>query len=552
MRHLKYILILAFSFICYACVENDPDIETFPSDDVNFKYEVIGDYKIDYLVGSQIQFTNTSVVKGACTWDFGDGTPVSNEENPIHKYEVAGNYNVSLTVENGGKRVNKIFISDIFPTVSMGEIDGICEVNKTFVELSVDLPNPDNKTVEYEWVFPEGTVDENMNPLSTSDKENLGKMKFLNVGSQKVVLKVRLGGRALQEGVIKIPVGYTEEVKTLYYAVKKGNLHALKLIRDVPENIKVYPFDLGVKSGQHPFNILFSDSLLYVLDAGKQIGYIDDVDENLGDGKISVISRDGSTVETMMTNNQGTAFNDPHFGYINESQQMLYYSDRNTGIRRLALTERNLQMDITNDKYAYFVQNTSLGYYDKGFGWGAMNTSFTRLNDGTWWWPKTYNNLGIFRFKDSDIGGSDIPASGITAGGLFIKSLAIDEQRQMVFFAVREGATSGIYAIPMADIPNESAGEAPLQNKIKDYLVQELVSDSEGSTSEYVDICQMVLDPEDGSVYFGFRADPSSSVRSGLMRCFYDSETSAYKVETVLEGVEIYGVAINNKKSKLF
>ena len=64
----------------------------------------------------------------------------------------------------------------------------------------------------------------------------------------------------------------------------------MKLIRDVPENIKVYPFDLGVKSGQHPFNILFSDSLLYVLDAGKQIGYIDDVDENLGDGKISVIS----------------------------------------------------------------------------------------------------------------------------------------------------------------------------------------------------------------------------------------------------------------------
>ena len=46
--------------------------------------------------------------------------------------------------------------------------------------------------------------------------------------------------------MIKIPVGYTEEVKTLYYAVKKGNLHALKLIRDVAENIKVYTFDLGV------------------------------------------------------------------------------------------------------------------------------------------------------------------------------------------------------------------------------------------------------------------------------------------------------------------
>lgn len=122
----------------------------------------------------------------------------------------------------------------------------------------------------------------------------------------------------------------------------------------------------------------------------------------------------------------------------------------------------------------------------------------------------------------------------------------------MVFFAVREGATSGIYAIPMADIPNESAGEAPLQNKIKDYLVQELVSDSEGSTSEYVDICQMVLDPEDGSVYFGFRADPSSSVRSGLSVVFMIRKHLPTKWKTVLEGVEIYGVAINNKKQNYF
>lgn len=551
MKHLQYILIWALSLVCYACVENEPDIETFPSDNVAFKYEVTGDYKIDYLVGSQIQFTNTSVAKGACTWDFGDGTPISTEENPIHKYEVAGTYNVTLTIENEGKRVNKLFISDIFPTVSMKELeDDVCEVNKTFVELTVSLPNPDNKIVEYEWVFPEGTVDEDMNPLTISDQENPGKFKFLNVGSQKVVLKVKLGGRSLQEGVIKVPVGYSEDVKTIYYAIKKGNIQALKLVHNAPEEIKITPFDLGVKSGQHPYNLLFSDSLLYVLDAGKQIGYVDDVDGNLGDGKISVISKDGTSVETMMTNNQGTAFNDPHFGYIDENQKMLYYTDRNTGIRRLALTERNLQMDITNDKYAYFLQNDKLGYYKNGYDYGAMNASFTKTSDGTWWWPKTYNNPGVFRFKDSDIGSSSVPSSGMTAGGLFIKSLAIDEKRQMVFLAVREGATSGIYAVPMADIPNESKGESPLQNKIKNYLVKELVSDSEGSSGEYIDICQMVLDPEDGSVYFGYRADPTSSVKSGLMRCYPDGGT--YKVETVIEGVEIYGVAINHNKSKLF
>ena len=543
-------MFIVTSLACYSCIENDPDIENFPNEKVAFSYEVIGDYKVDYLVGSTIQFTNTSAEVGACVWDFGDGTPKSTESNPQHKYESAGLYNVTLTIENVGKRVCNLLVSDIFPTVSMKEIDGICEVNKTFVELSVSLPNPENKEVEYQWIFPEGTVDENLVPVTTSNAENPGKLKFLNVGSQKIILKTKLGGRTLQEGVIKVPVGYMEDVKTIYYAVKKGNIQALKLVHDAPDNVKIYPFDLGVKSGQHPYNLLFSDSQLYVLDAGKQIGYIDDVDGNLGDGKISVISKDGASVETMLTNNQKTAFNDPHFGYIDENQKMLYYTDRNTGIRRLALSERNLLLDVTNSKYDYFVQNDKLGYYKNGYDYGAMNASFTKTSDGTWWWPKTFNNPGIFRFKDSDIGSSSVPSNGMTAGGLFIKSLAIDEQRQMVFLAVREGATSGIYAIPMSAIPNESAGQTALQNSIKNYLIKELVSDSEGSSGEYIDICQMVLDPEDGSVYFGYRADPTSSVKSGLMRCYPDGGT--YKVETVIEGVEIYGVAINHKKSKLF
>ena len=550
MKYFKYILFIVTSLACYSCIENDPDIENFPNEKVAFSYEVIGDYKVDYLVGSTIQFTNTSAEVGACVWDFGDGTPKSTESNPQHKYESAGLYNVTLTIENVGKRVCNLLVSDIFPTVSMKEIDGICEVNKTFVELSVSLPNPENKEVEYQWIFPEGTVDENLVPVTTSNAENPGKLKFLNVGSQKIILKTKLGGRTLQEGVIKVPVGYMEDVKTIYYAVKKGNIQALKLVHDAPDNVKIYPFDLGVKSGQHPYNLLFSDSQLYVLDAGKQIGYIDDVDGNLGDGKISVISKDGASVETMLTNNQKTAFNDPHFGYIDENQKMLYYTDRNTGIRRLALSERNLLLDVTNSKYDYFVQNDKLGYYKNGYDYGAMNASFTKTSDGTWWWPKTFNHPGIFRFKDSDIGSSSVPSNGMTAGGLFIKSLAIDEQRQMVFLAVREGATSGIYAIPMSAIPNESAGQTALQNSIKNYLIKELVSDSEGSSGEYIDICQMVLDPEDGSVYFGYRADPTSSVKSGLMRCYPDGGT--YKVETVIEGVEIYGVAINHKKSKLF
>lgn len=53
-------------------------------------------------------------------------------------------------------------------------------------------------------------------------------------------------------------------------------------------------------------------------------------------------------------------------------------------------------------------QNDKLGYYKNGYDYGAMNASFTKTSDGTWWWPKTFNNPGIFRFKDSDIGSSSV------------------------------------------------------------------------------------------------------------------------------------------------
>ena len=552
MKNIKYILLFALAVLANACIENKLTIETLPSEKVNFNYEVSGDYyKLDYLVGSSIQFTNTSSLQGNFTWDFGDGSPVTSEASPVHKYELAGLYNVTLTLENVGMKSYKILINDITPSIAIKDMeDDICEVNKTYLGFAVTVPNPDNKSLEYEWIFPTGTLDENGDVITLSTKEDPGKVKFQNVGSQTVTVQVKLGGRKLQEGIMKVPVGYTEAVKTLYFAVKEGTIQAYKLAKNVPSEVKIYPFDLGVKSGQHPYNLLFSDSLLYVIDAGKQIGYVNDIDGNLGDGKISVLSKDGLIVEDMLTNNGGTAFNDPHYGYIDETQKILYYTDRNTGIRRLSLNERNLQLDPTADKYAYFVQNSTLGYYKFGYDYGAIGACFAKSSTGVWWWPKTFNGVGIFRFMDSDIGGTTVPSSGMTAGGLFIKSFVLDEVNKVIYLAIRVGATPGIYAIPMADMPNESAGEAMLQNTIKNYLVKELVSNGEGTSGEYIDICQMALDPDDGSVYFGFRADPTSATNSGVMRCYKDG--ASYKVETVIAGVEIYGIAINHKKSKLF
>ncbi len=54
--------------------------------------------------GNPMQFTDasTSNLGGITqwTWNFGDGTPTSNIQNPIHTYTTAGNFNVTLTVND--------------------------------------------------------------------------------------------------------------------------------------------------------------------------------------------------------------------------------------------------------------------------------------------------------------------------------------------------------------------------------------------------------------------------------------------------------------------
>ncbi len=60
----------------------------------------------DGCVPFTVQFTDSSVTGAAVvtyTWDFGDGSPVSNAQNPVHTYTQPGTYNVTLTlvVSNG-------------------------------------------------------------------------------------------------------------------------------------------------------------------------------------------------------------------------------------------------------------------------------------------------------------------------------------------------------------------------------------------------------------------------------------------------------------------
>jgi PKD repeat protein len=54
-----------------------------------------------YLSQATLQFVNTTLSGAACTWDFGDGSPVCSTASPSHTYTSAGNYTVTLTASNG-------------------------------------------------------------------------------------------------------------------------------------------------------------------------------------------------------------------------------------------------------------------------------------------------------------------------------------------------------------------------------------------------------------------------------------------------------------------
>jgi hypothetical protein len=329
---------------------------------------------------------------------------------------------------------------------------------------------------------------------------------------------------------------------------------ALKLVENKPAGMNIYPFDMGVTSGKHPLNIVYNDTSLYILDCGQQFTYVNDVDGVLGDGRITVMSKDGSKVETMLTNT-GTAFNDPFYGYAEGN--FLYFSNRNTGISRINMKERNRAFSTA--EFPWYVQNATLGYYGNGWSYGSINACFTKVND-TWYWSKTFNGTGIFRFTDGDIlpapitGGQPAPVAGVALSGMSPKSLVWDSKNQLLYFTIYDTGYEGLYRCTLQQF-NAIGGT---RSNLTQYRLTTANGKSvtpitepgkgEGSTGEFIGICQLTLDEATGDVYFGLRSANTDEVKSGLMR--YNYKTG--KIEHVIEGVEVFGVAVNNTKSKLF
>lgn len=565
-------LIAASVWMLSSCVEADPDYQDFPSKDVDFTYAVApgedGDveYGLDYYVVSHIQFTNTSAKQGSVTWDFGDGT-TSTEANPIKKYDEAGVYQVKLTVDGVGSHTYPIMIYDIAPVLSIASQSAdMLTCNDVSVSFSIFLPNPENKRVKYEWTFPDGTLDENGQPLTTfegyaDENGNVdypGNVTFRNIGSQRITLDATFDidgeNRRLESSYVNVQVGAPKEYKTLYYAVLDGNIKAIKLIPDseLPAGTQNLPFDMGVSSGSMPFNLVYYDDTtddtagpdnrgwIYILDAGKQYTYINDENGVQGDGKINVMSVNGASTNLFVTNVGQTAFNDPFFGCVDGGN--LLYTDRNTGIRKMALSARG-----ATEGSDYFIQNNQLGYYNKSLSYGAISTTIYKDKNSMYWWGKCYNGMGIFRFKASDIVSDYAAASApypVILSSVSLKAFTLDEQNSRMY-VWRTKTDGGFYVYPLP-------GDA-VQTAAGDYTARFLMdADPINSTdAEGVYCTQIVVDPETGNAYFGFNKQSTDTSVYPVGLKYYDPSKNAIVNITACSD-KILGVAINDNKTKLF
>ena len=568
----KMLLIALLPLCAVSCIENVPEEEVLPRDAVSFEYyidqEADPKYYLDFYVDSDITFKNTSpqTTQGEPVWDFGDGETAQGDQ-VTHFYAKGGTYKVTLTIGDF-KKVQSILIAPIKPIVKVVTSDEICEVRSTLVTFDIELPNPKNKPATFTWILPMDTknasdesVDSIVYETSFVGADTIipvpKDLKLWHVGSQQVQLEVKLGDEYLDPTLLDVQVAYNKPVPTLYYAVVGGSIMAHKLAVDSTMIISSY--NLGVASGQHPFNILFHDTLLYVLDAGKQFYYVNDVNGVLGDGKISVLSKDGSKVQTMITNAGQAAFDDPFYGFIDGD--FLYYANRNTGIMKVPLKDRDKVYNIT--EYPYFVRHNHLHYYGNGLGYGAVSRNFAKI-DGVWHWSTCHTATSTFCFTEEDIlkepvakGEKDkLPEEGEICKGLKLGSFCYVAKHDKVVFSVMEATANCVVVCPYAEWKALTSTEA--KKKAVKFDSKDFASNLdnnrpalEGTGVESVGITQIVYDEANDCVYFAYRNNGKVTDKypeTGIYSYSFATET----VTCLIPGVSAYGLTVNQTPSKLF
>lgn len=152
------------SLVIYRC-ENDTVIDTIHA----FAIPVAGFSAADVCYRDSVYFINTSQTDSLAiplfTWNFGDGSPISNMENPVHYYAAPGAYTVRLVVKGGcSDTITQTVRVYDYPIASFSFAD-ICQSDSA-VFINTSTAPPDGTIGSLKWSFGDGTpIDSaNLNP----------------------------------------------------------------------------------------------------------------------------------------------------------------------------------------------------------------------------------------------------------------------------------------------------------------------------------------------------------------------------------------------------
>lgn len=118
--------------------------------------------------GLTVSFVENSANAVSFVWDFGDGSPLSNESNPTHTYNDAGSYNVTLTtIGIGGCQtsISKDMISVSASGFANFSSDPAPGTQAALPDATVAFTDLSQNAISWLWDFGDGNISTDANPV---------------------------------------------------------------------------------------------------------------------------------------------------------------------------------------------------------------------------------------------------------------------------------------------------------------------------------------------------------------------------------------------------
>ncbi|MEM7037950.1 MAG: PKD domain-containing protein, partial [Bacteroidota bacterium] len=155
-----------------------------------------------------VSFTQTATDGIFYIWDFGDGSPVSNEENPIHTYDNPGNYNVSLTTMAPGgcaATINSLDIKVSEPIAADFSSNPDFPAELSLPNTSVQFFSEARDAVAHTWEFGDGQNSTELNPVHVYQQEGSFMVTLTVSNEDGCVSKVTNGPYVIMTPELFIP-----------------------------------------------------------------------------------------------------------------------------------------------------------------------------------------------------------------------------------------------------------------------------------------------------------------------------------------------------------